>query len=250
MITKTPTIPVSTINQAYYEPTVSENAPRPYQTMQLQTARIISDKDVRHASMHSVVMKKEDLLNALTENKAKHDAIFANAILGYWEEAKLRINEKHKEILSAINTYKKKIDFEFDLLNEKIINKEVPPATVGAQICSWNTNLGISYPENHTDDYERAIRMTNMSIYDTVELSEDEFDSYVLNNWEWKKRFLISNSAYLSNIKGRGPANLGVAGSNGPTGAVGAVGRIESYTSTFNKFSNDLADSASLEGRF
>lgn len=51
-------------------------------------------------------------------------------------------------------------------------------------------------PVDHTDDYERAREMYTMSIDDVIELTENEFDQLVLDNWGWKGEFLRTTSAY------------------------------------------------------
>ena len=54
----------------------------------------------------------------------------------------------------------------------------------------------LSEPEDHTRDYERVLKMLEMCTEDFVELNEDEFAQYVMDDWRWKHSFLLSNSAY------------------------------------------------------
>ena len=51
-------------------------------------------------------------------------------------------------------------------------------------------------PQDQTADYDRAIRMMEMSEDEIIEISELDFECYVLDNWAWKKNFLISNMGY------------------------------------------------------
>jgi hypothetical protein len=153
--------------------------------------------------MQEVVMKKDGLINILKENKAKHDSIFETSKEEYWITAKQVVNEKQKKLEVSIRDFQEQIDFQIKRLDKKIENKETIPNYLEIRQVAWDFTLPIQYPENHTKDYEKAIRMMEASIYDTVSLSAEEFDSYVLNNWEWKEKFIISNSYYLNNRKNR-----------------------------------------------
>ncbi len=53
-------------------------------------------------------------------------------------------------------------------------------------------------PEDHTRDYDRRIKMYEMDIDDTIEMTEQEFAQYVLDDWGWKQAWTTSNTAYLA----------------------------------------------------
>lgn len=50
--------------------------------------------------------------------------------------------------------------------------------------------LNILAPEDHTDEYDKAIGMLEMSVDDTVLITHDEYRQYVLDEWFWKDRNL------------------------------------------------------------
>jgi hypothetical protein len=52
-------------------------------------------------------------------------------------------------------------------------------------------------PEEHTEDYQRAIDMLTWDLSDTYELSEGDFDQYVNDNWGWARSFTANSAAYL-----------------------------------------------------
>jgi hypothetical protein len=177
------------------------------------------------ASMNEVVMKKEELLKVLIENKAKHDTIYDAAVVGYWDAAKDRLTQKRKELSTALKEFGEDVDTQFSRLSKKIEAKEVLPYSIAVRGLQWATNLDLVFPENHTKDYERAIRMMQASIYDEVRLSEQEFDSYVLNNWDWKEKFIASNTFYVNNFRTKGlKLTTGFAGPQGATGPAGLAG--------------------------
>jgi coenzyme F420-reducing hydrogenase alpha subunit len=149
------------------------------------------------ASMHEVVMKKSELITKLIKNKATHDVILATAIDGYWTAAKQQLKKKKVEFKKLITEYTETVNRECEKVENLIKEKESLPSSIGVGAIHLTTSLGLVYPQDHSRDYDKAIRMMQASIYDEVKLSESEFDAYVLNNWEWKNNFIASNSAYI-----------------------------------------------------
>lgn len=187
-----------------------------------------------HANMHNIVIEKEKLLGILRDNRNRHDAIYAIACSGYWEQSKTELEAKQAEIEKAIEEFKGDSAREAGKYLEKIEKKE--RFGDGVYLTSQlkvKASVQLPYPENRTSDYGRAIKMIELSVYNTVELNENEFDAYVLNNWEWKKKFVDTNDRYvksLSNKLGRqGIFDMvsgyycanGVAGAHGPEGVQG-----------------------------
>jgi hypothetical protein len=183
------------------------------------------------ASMHEVVMKKEELLKVLEDNKAKHDTLYEVAVAGYWDTAKERLEKKKRELSEAITYLKDDAKISFGRLEKKLDSKEQLPYSIEVKALRWNTNLELLYPDNHTKDYERAIRMMRSSIYDEVRLSEQEFDSYVLNNWQWKDKFLTANSFYITNAISKSLTGTYIA----------SAGDSDNYVRARNVANNGLA---------
>ena len=150
------------------------------------------------ASMSEVVMKKDDLIKALVENKAKHDALFEIAEAGYWESAKEALSKKKTELENAILEFKEEASTRFDRFSAKIEKKEILPNNFGTSHFNWSAAINLVYPENQTSSYDKAIRMMQASIYDEVKLSDQEFNCYVLNDWSWKSKFTSSVSNYIN----------------------------------------------------
>ena len=113
--------------------------------------------------MQSVTIKKAELLAALTENRTAHRAIFLEAQEGYRVEVIKQLDEFLKD------------------------------AREGRKITSC---VEFQEPIDQTKDYDRAIKMLEMSIDDEIKLSEQDFRAYVMDDWSWKEQFLFSNSAY------------------------------------------------------
>ena len=53
-------------------------------------------------------------------------------------------------------------------------------------------------PEDHTADYERAIRMLQMHTEDTIQLSEEAYARLVDDEWEWTQRWFQNTLSYTN----------------------------------------------------
>ncbi|MFI5387626.1 MAG: hypothetical protein ACHQ50_16075 [Fimbriimonadales bacterium] len=52
-------------------------------------------------------------------------------------------------------------------------------------------------PEDHTRDYDRIVRMLEMSVDDVLVLSEYDFSQYVMDQWEWAGTFASNTLSYV-----------------------------------------------------
>jgi hypothetical protein len=114
-------------------------------------------------SMHTIKVKKTELLDVLRKNREAHRDIFEKACVGY---RKVAVEE---------------------------LERSLADARAGRKI---RQNLALIEPMDQTKDYDRAIRMLEMSIEDTIELDEQQFAQYVQDDWRWKEQFTASNSRY------------------------------------------------------
>jgi len=113
--------------------------------------------------MRPVRVQKIDVLEQLRKNRELHHSIFLEAVVGYREEV-IRQLETH---LEEIRSGKPK-----------------------------RTSIHVPSPEDHTQDYDNAIEMLEMSVDDVIELDSDAFMAFYKDQWGWKKQFLASNSGY------------------------------------------------------
>ena len=116
--------------------------------------------------MESVIVNKTELLAILKQNKFNHLEAYKLAVENYKKALIVKLEE---------------------MLAEAKAEKPV------------NHNIGLSVPVQYTKEYEKAIRMMEMSIEENIVLSEFDFNNYVLDDWNWKGAFRTSNSGYLSN---------------------------------------------------
>jgi hypothetical protein len=102
-------------------------------------------------------------LEILRKNKQEHKEIFLEALEGYRKQVVKLLEERLERVKNGKN---------FDLY------------------------FHLTQPVDQTKDYERAIGMLEMSLGDDVELSEMDYQQYVLDDWNWKTNFLTSNAFY------------------------------------------------------
>jgi len=112
-----------------------------------------------------VVVNKAKLRSVLGKNKKKHRQIFEAACDGYRDKAMELLEQRVAEIKAG-----KVIHLAFSL----------------------------PVPEDHTPDYERALKMLEMEVNDTIELDENEFAELVMDDWQWKRQWITTNSMYTS----------------------------------------------------
>ena len=113
--------------------------------------------------MKNILVNKEELKDILKENRRKHREIFEAAQVGYRKEA------------------------------VALLDKALENARTGKDIKMY---FSLDAPVDQTKDYDRVIRMLNMSVEETLELSEVDFAQYVLDDWSWKMNFMSTNSKY------------------------------------------------------
>lgn len=114
--------------------------------------------------MKSVAVKKAELIKIIKENREKHHAIFIEALEGWKKECIKELSKWYDEAKSGR------------------ISKTI--------------FISIQRPEDHTREYDRALKMLEMEVGDTVTISADDFQHLVQDDWEWKHQFLASNSRY------------------------------------------------------
>jgi hypothetical protein len=117
-------------------------------------------------AMRSVKINKTDLLKIVVTNQAKHITEFNEAVKDY-KKAAIKIAKEHVDLAKT-----------GDL--EQIARIKAMPQK----------------PASYEKEYDRAIRMLQLSVEDIIELESDVFNQLVLDEWSWKNMFVASNSMY------------------------------------------------------
>jgi len=106
---------------------------------------------------------KAELLAKLKSNRDKHATIVKEARVGYVKAARAALTERLKELESG-------------------------------KLSSLSFNL--SPPQDYTKTYNTAIQMLELHTDDTIILSAGEVRNFVMDQWDWRSRFLLANSSY------------------------------------------------------
>jgi hypothetical protein len=53
-------------------------------------------------------------------------------------------------------------------------------------------------PVNNSDSYEQAIKLMEWETRDKIELSINDFECYVQDNWNWSRSFKTAHANYSS----------------------------------------------------
>jgi tetrahydromethanopterin S-methyltransferase subunit A len=127
-------------------------------------------ENIKRNVMNSIKMKRLELLDIVRANKEKHITEFAESVIDY------------KALVLKNATLNLKLAKSGDLEQFKGLK--------GA----------VAAPTSYEDSYKRAIRMLELSIEDIIEVEEDVFNQLVLDEWSWKRSFLVGNSMYKSSL--------------------------------------------------
>lgn len=120
-------------------------------------------------NMNKITVKKKKLVSTLRDNRKKHNEDFHEATVGYQEEM---------------------IEF---------LRGKLDSVTAGEKI-----NLFDNYPkepESHVESYDEVILMLEYGEDTELALESHDFKRYVLDKWEWKREFEVSNAGYLNKLR-------------------------------------------------
>lgn len=112
-----------------------------------------------------VVVDRDELLAVLKENRAAHREVFLKAQTGFRAKA---IEE---------------------------LDRSLADARAGRSV---RLIVALPEPQDHTEDYDREIRMLEMHQEPTVRLHSRLFDQIVMDRWGWSREFTTTNSTYLA----------------------------------------------------
>lgn len=128
--------------------------------------------------MDIVKIPKDDLLKAIQENKVKHMKEYDEAVEGFREDAVKAIDKAAKNLASS----------RADIIAGKTFD-------------IWDAVERVKKPFNHVSEYDRAIKMLEMTKEKVIEISTEKFGQLVMDEWHWKEQFTRMSGSY-SNKRG------------------------------------------------
>jgi len=107
-----------------------------------------------------------------------------------WLLETLRTNrdQHHEAFLHACDVFQGEATRRLERLLEKVRAGEVPDYL----------GVRLPIPEEHVDDYDRAIGMLEHAIGDSIELGEHAYAQLVEDDWGWALSFANNTIAYAS----------------------------------------------------
>ena len=135
---------------------------------EIPTNRDIIMRNPLRNAMRSVKVEKNKLLDIVRNNQIKHVKEFDESVKDY-KKAAIKVAKEHVELAKTGN------------LDQISKIKAMPQR-----------------PTSYEKDYDRAIRMLELSVEDTIELEEDVFNQLVLDEWSWKNSFTATSALYKS----------------------------------------------------
>lgn len=119
--------------------------------------------------MNEVKVKTNDLLHVLRKNRDAHAQLYKDAVEGYKVETEKKLQAAIKKVAD------------------------------GQMMASIKLNV----PKDHTKDYDRVIRMLEMSVESELTLRSHEFEQYVLDEWiSLEEKHLLRSMALSSSNAG------------------------------------------------
>lgn len=116
--------------------------------------------------MRSVKIEKFNLLNIVRENREKHIKDYNESVVDY-KNAVLKVAKRNLELAETGNMESMN---KFRAFPQK--------------------------PTSYEQEYNRSIRMLELSVDDTIELDNTLFNQLVLDEWQWKSSFVSTSTLY------------------------------------------------------
>jgi hypothetical protein len=116
----------------------------------------------------AIIVKTDALVGILQQNREAHVAAYQEAMV----------------------VFKQKVLERFDELHAAVVADQMPEREPGF----WFMRL--PRPEEHTLDYDRAIRMLQLHTEPTIKLSEQAYAQFVDDDWTWKQAFGMNTLSY------------------------------------------------------
>lgn len=137
----------------------------------------------------TVTVNRMKLLQTLKVNRDKHRKEYIEAVAGYREAAIKALNKKvanaHKTIddnAAMIAAKIERFDPEHPLPNQVVVLEE--------------TSYMLEVPRDHTKSYEVAIEMAEWEVGENIELTQSQFQCFVMDDWDWKQSFQVLSRSY------------------------------------------------------
>ena len=137
----------------------------------------------------TVTVDRLKLLDTLKTNRETHQREYRESVAGYRQAA---IKELERQLAKAVRL----VQENGSIIRMKIekFDPDDPLDDLVTVISSISFNLEV--PKDHTKSYDVAIEMATWEVSETIELTQSQFQCFVMDDWEWKREFEGLNKTY------------------------------------------------------
>lgn len=119
----------------------------------------------------SVTVGVNGLVDTLRRNRVLHQKEYEDALHQYLLELRILLVEKCEVALQAVSA------------------EELDP--------SFNS-IQLQKPASYLESYNRVIGMLEMTVETKIEIDEDQYREYVMDEWGWSHNFKSLNATYAN----------------------------------------------------
>lgn len=149
----------------------------------------------------TVTVNRPRLLEILQTNREKHRREYQESVEGYKVLAKERLEKLHKRAVASLKDSLELIESKIDGFDPEDDEGLTDHVTL---INSMSFHLQV--PKDYTSAYDVAIQMAEWEVNETVELTQGQFQCFVMDDWDWRSEFNLLNKAYSSASASSGPS--------------------------------------------
>lgn len=147
------------------------------------------DSIERGWSERTVTVNRSNLIEKLYANREQHQKDYAEALAGYKEQATAAARKAMRRATVDL------ADAEKAILDK--IARFDPEDPVSDQVVLLQAvSFRLPVPQNHSRAYDVAIKMAEWEVADTIEITQSQFQCFVLDDWDWKRDFTHLNKTY------------------------------------------------------
>lgn len=143
----------------------------------------------------TVVVEKSRLLSTLKENRQKHQREYDDAVAGYKQLATERLTDLKSKAASKLDSNFESIQARIDAFDPD----DGELTDVVTLLSSMTFNLKV--PRNHVESYNVAIEMAEWETRDEIELTQRQFQCFVLDDWDWQNEFKALSKTYTQAMR-------------------------------------------------
>ncbi len=150
-------------------------------------------KALSHQMSRAVRVNRLNIVNVLTENRARHIAAFNEAMAGYKELALRNVDLAFDGIDKRLAQRKADIVKKIDAFTAETADQFSDYFVLLEQV-----TVNLKVPVSYAEAYDMAIDMFTLDTRDELDLSGAEFQCFCRDVWDWSHEFAVTNMTYGS----------------------------------------------------